>query len=261
MKVGFYDSGFGGVTILKETLKYIKNVDIFYLADNLNTPYGTKTKEELLKIIYKNIDIMVLNKCDIIVIACNTATSAAIEEIRNKYKDLIIIGTEPAVKPALEYTLNIDNNSKVLVTATVHTLNGEKLDNLIKLYDAKHLVEKQELSKLVQFAENDNYTKEDIFYYLNSIIENKNKYSSIVLGCTHFPLFKDEIEEFFNNEIKIFDSSIGVTNNLLNKLDDKFKIINKNDNNSNKENLNSIELYITKEDFKYKELFYKLLNK
>ena len=74
-------------------------------------------------------------------------------------------------------------------------------------------------------------------------------------------MFKDEIEEFFNNEIKIFDSSIGVTNNLLNKLDDKFKIINKNDNNSNKENLNSIELYITKEDFKYKELFYKLLNK
>ena len=260
MKIGFYDSGFGGITILKESLKYIKDVDFFYLADNLNVPYGTKTKNELLNIIYKNIDIMILNKCDIIVIACNTATSAGIKEIRNKYKDIIVIGTEPAVKKALEYNIINNDNKKVLVTATVHTLNGEKLNNLIKLYDVKHLVKKQELGNLVKFAECNNYTKKDVIKYLSESICNKEEYSSIVLGCTHFPLFKEEIKEFFNNDIKIFDSSIGVTKNLLTKIDNKFKV-NTKIKEMDINNSNTLELVITKEDKEYRKIFNELLNK
>ena len=263
MKIGFYDSGFGGITILKEALKHIKKTHFFYLADNLNVPYGNKKKEELNYIVSKNIELMILNKCDIIVIACNTATSAAIKEVRQKYKDVCIIGTEPAVKPALEYSLNINGNNKVLVTATIHTLNGEKLNDLVKAYDANHLVKKQELSKLVEFAENGNYTKEDIIKYLKSVINNKEEYSSIVLGCTHFPLFKNEIKEFFNNDIQIFDSSNGVVKNILTKIDDDFKVVNnaKENNKINDNNLNTLELYLTKESKKYRETFYNILNK
>ena len=264
MKIGFYDSGFGGITILKEALKKINNVDFFYLADNLNVPYGNKTKEELIKIVDNNIKIMLLNKCDIIVIACNTATSAAINEMRNKYKNVCIIGTEPAVKLALEYNLSINNNSnknninennKILVTATKHTLQGEKLTNLIKTYNADKLIEKQELSKLVEFAENNNYTKEDVIDYLNEVVKNKEQYSSIVLGCTHFPFFKDEIIDFFNNNIKVFDSSDGVVKNLITKLNE----YNKDYKNINR--LNNLELYLTKDLKGYKDIFYKLLNK
>ncbi len=258
MKIGFFDSGFGGISILKESLKINEDVNYLYLADNLNVPYGEKDKEVLKEIIDNNIQLLIKNNCDIIVIACNTATSISIKDLRLKY-DIPIIGTEPAIKPAIEYYNNMNDrkNKKILLTATKLTLKEKKLADLISSFDNFNIV-KQELSKLVVLAESGNYTKQDVYDYLSEVIDNKEEYCSIVLGCTHFPLFKEEILEFFGNDIKIFDSSFGVCKNIqktiLNVKQSDKNIV---ENESNKE---VVELILTKENDGYRTLFYNILN-
>ena len=102
MKIGFFDSGLGGITVLNEALKENIKAEYIYLADNKNTPYGIKDKNEVKKYVFQNIDFLVKNGCKIIVIACNTATALCIKELRKKYQNICFIGTEPAVKVAAD---------------------------------------------------------------------------------------------------------------------------------------------------------------
>lgn len=132
MKIGFFDSGVGGATIFKEAVNNI-DAEYYYFADNLNMPYGVKKKEEVVKFSFDVVDKLVKKGCKIIVIACNTATSVAIKKLREKYEDIVFIGTEPAVKPAIENS----NGKRVLVTATTITINGEKLQTLIEKLRSK----------------------------------------------------------------------------------------------------------------------------
>ena len=128
MKIGFFDSGIGGITVLNEAIKQLPNEDYIYFADTDNTPYGVKPKDEVKKYILAAIDFIYAKGVDAIVIACNTATSIAIEDLREKY-NIPILGMEPAVKPAIEK--NHSTNKRVLVTATPLTLKEEKLKNLM----------------------------------------------------------------------------------------------------------------------------------
>ena len=124
MKIGFFDSGIGGLTVLSEALKRLPNHEYLYYADTVHAPYGPKPKEEVREYVFKAIEFLVNEGAQIIVIACNTATSIAVSELRQKYS-IPIIGMEPAVKPAIE---SVENSTKrVLVTATPLTLKEEKL--------------------------------------------------------------------------------------------------------------------------------------
>ena len=102
MKIGFFDSGIGGLTVLSEALKRLPHHDYLYYADTLHAPYGPKPKEEVRGYIFEAIEFLVRKGADIIVIACNTATSIAVNDLREKYQ-IPIIGMEPAVKPAIEW--------------------------------------------------------------------------------------------------------------------------------------------------------------
>ena len=127
MKIGVFDSGLGGLTIVKALTKVIKGAEIFYIADTKNAPYGEKTPEQILQY---SLDISKFltekHHIDVLIVACNTATSAAIKEIRAQYPKLIVIGTEPGIKPAFEKT----ETGKVGVLATPATLKGEKYQQL-----------------------------------------------------------------------------------------------------------------------------------
>lgn len=255
MKVGFYDSGLGGLTIFKEALKSIK-VDYMYLGDNKNAPYGVKEKEEVKKYIYDNVDFLIKNGCEVIVVACNTATSIAINDLRNKYSNICIIGTEPAVKKATDS----DNSKRILVCATSITIREGKLKDLITKLKANDIVDMISLDKLVEFAESekvDLLSKEN-----NDVVENYLKeklseykfsdYSHVVLGCTHFPLFKKEFQNIFGENVSIIDGSTGVVRNLKNKIN----ILNIENENVNLENsISNIQLVITKENKKFVEKF------
>ncbi len=129
MKIGFFDSGIGGLTVLSEAIKRLPNHEYLYYADTLHAPYGPKPKEEVRGYVFEAIEFLVQQGAQIIVIACNTATSIAIEELRTKYS-IPIIGMEPAVKPAIH--LKDEMKKRVLVTATPLTLKEEKLHRLIQ---------------------------------------------------------------------------------------------------------------------------------
>lgn len=225
MKIGFFDSGLGGLTVLKEALDENSLCgEIYYLGDTKNTPYGTKPEDQVKKIVIENIKYLIGLGCNPIVIACNTATCLAISTLREMYKDTVFIGTEPAVKVAADAHLN----KNILVLATSITVKQEKLLNLVDKLDIKEKVFLKPADKLVKFAESENCLKldEEIDEYIKEILEeyDMEKFSHIVLGCTHFPLFKENfkrvIKKYYPNaDIEIVDGAKGISKILSNNID------------------------------------------
>jgi len=217
MRIGFFDSGIGGITVLFEALKMLPNEDYLYYADTLNVPYGTKSKDEVKKYIFNATEFIIAQGVKAIVIACNTATSVAIEELRAKYS-IPLIGMEPAVKPAVDHKIN----KRILVTATALTLKEEKLHNLIAKLNGNSITDLLPLPGLVQFAEKFEFDKKAVLPYLREQLYayDLNEYEAIVLGCTHFIFFKDIIKELLPPHINIFDGNIGTVKNLKKVLTD-----------------------------------------
>ncbi|MBL4930803.1 glutamate racemase [Clostridium paridis] len=213
MKIGFFDSGIGGMTVLYDTLKILPNEDYIYYADTINVPYGPKPKEEVKKYILNAVDFIIKQGVKAVVIACNTATSVAIEELRAKY-DIPIIGMEPAVKPAVEN--NKDLNKRVLVTATELTIKEERLQNLISKLDNEHVVDLLPLPGLVKFSEGLEFRDEIVLPYLKEQLSkyDMKNYETIVLGCTHFSYYKDMFKKLVQPHVNIIDGNYGTANNL-----------------------------------------------
>ena len=138
MKVGVFDSGLGGLTVVDSILKLLNGVELFYIADTKFAPYGEKSKEQILKHSISITDYLIKNhNIDALVVACNSATSAAIVELRQKYKNLIVIGTEPGLKPAI----NATKTNKIGVLATKATLTGNKYQELYKTLSSNNQIE------------------------------------------------------------------------------------------------------------------------
>lgn len=243
MKIAFFDSGVGGLTIFNKCVNQI-NAEYLYLADNKNTPYGIKNKELVKKLVVNNIEKVIKFNPDIIVIACNTATSVAINELRNKFKEKCIIGTEPAVKVAADENLD----KRILVCATTLTTKEEKLNNLIKKLNIENITDFLPLDELVIFAENLEFNSLNLKTYLSDRFNCVDiiNYSHVVLGCTHFPLFHNNIKDVLPESVKIIDSSDGVIKNIKNKIDD----LNLKQNSNN-----NVTLLLTKEDEEFANKF------
>ena len=217
MSIAFFDSGIGGVTVLHEALKSCRFDEYIYYADTLNAPYGTKSKDDVKRFVSVAIDFIASLKVSAIVIACNTATSAAIEDIRKRYS-IPIIGMEPAVKPAVKITEG--TQKRVLVTATPLTLREEKLKNLIDRVDNEHIVDLLPLPELVEFAENFEFKDEVVGDYLIKKLTpcDLTRYGTIVLGCTHFIFYKNLFKRIIPDHIDVIDGNRGTINNLKNIL-------------------------------------------
>ena len=219
MKIGFYDSGLGGIKTLKDIIDMGLKGEIFFLADEKNKPYGTKTPDEVKKIAIENVQKLVDLGCEIVVVACNTATSVAIQDLRKKFKNTEIIGTEPAVKLAFKE----HSNKKILVIATTITVNGEKLHRLINTLDAEKNIDLLATDKLVKLIEDENFShnQKEINEYIYEFLKPYNlaEYSHIILGCTHFPIVKENIQEIVKDYgIKVIDGNEGIGKNLFTKI-------------------------------------------
>lgn len=216
MKIAVFDSGIGGLSVLHLALKKFPKENFLYYADSDNVPYGIKTKEEILKLVDQAIQNMLKKDVKAIVVACNTATSAAIQEMREKYS-LPLIGMEPAVKKAVDFY----GNKRILVIATPLTVKGEKMQDLITRVDKEHLVDLIALPNLVKFAENEEFTEKEVLDYLLKELGEINweKYSSIVLGCTHFNYFKDSLRKILPSHVSFLDGNEGTINKLYLELE------------------------------------------
>ena len=212
--IGVFDSGIGGLTVLREIIKILPNEEYIYYADTDNVPYGIKPKNEVKEYIKDAVKFLISKNVKTIVIACNTATSIAINDLRKEYS-FPIIGIEPAAKPAIENR----GQKKVLIMATPTTIREEKLHNLLERFNADEFVDLIAMPKLVEYAEAGDFNSNNVKKYLKEQLKtfNLQDYSEIVLGCTHFPLFK-EIENIVPKDINIIDGSKGVANRLKNVL-------------------------------------------
>jgi len=213
MNIGFFDSGIGGLTVLAETRKLLPKENYAYYADTAHAPFGTKTRQEVHGYVMNAVDFLVKQHMDIIVIACNTATSIAIEDLRARYS-IPIVGMEPAVKPAV--TLNKKHKKRVLVTATPLTLQEEKLKLLLARIDDDQSVDLLPLPKLVTYAQSWEFTPEVIRTYLKEQLpKDLSPYGTIVLGCTHFIYYKHIFRELLPADIEIIDGNLGTAMNIL----------------------------------------------
>lgn len=211
MTIGMFDSGVGGITVLSDALKTIKNADFLYYADTRNVPYGTKTKEEVRGYVLGAADFLVRQGAGALVVACNTATSVAIEDLRRDYC-IPVIGMEPAVKPAVEN----HKDKRILVTATALALKEEKLKKLITRLDCEDIVDLLPLPGLVRFAENMEFDNSPVSAYLQEELSrfDMSRYQTVVLGCTHFIYFRPVFRTLLGPEIDIIDGNRGTVNKL-----------------------------------------------
>ena len=191
------------------------SADFIFYADEDNVPYGVKQPEEVVEYVGEAMDFLVRAGADAIVVACNTATSVAVNAMRSRY-DLPIIGMEPAAKKALD----LDSTHRVLVTATPITVRGKKMQMLIEKVDKSHLVDSLPLPKLVEFAERQEFTSGAVYDYLAAELGKFDlaKYSALVLGCTHFNYFKDTFRKIMPENMHFVDGNEGTVNQLMRRL-------------------------------------------
>ena len=222
MKVGVFDSGLGGLTIVAAMLERLKGSGIVYLADTANAPYGEKTKEQILEFSIRITEYLLRHHAiEALVVACNTATSAAIAELRERYSDLIIVGTEPGLKPAISHS----HSKNVGVLATPATLEGQKYKALVEMLSQHYHVRvfEQPCPGLVQQIESGETDTPATLAMLEKWLSPMRNagVDTIVLGCTHYPLVKGAIQTVMGYPVTFVESAEGVTNRLLYLMEQK----------------------------------------
>jgi glutamate racemase len=224
LKIGVFDSGLGGLTIVDAIIKNFYDATVYYIADTDAAPYGEKSKEEIKKHSLEVTQYLIEKyDIDVLIVACNTATSAAIKEIRDSFKSLIVIGTEPGVKPAINST----KTNSIGVLATPATLRGEKYQELVDNLALKNNIELFEqacpgLVEQIESGEIDSLKTMDMLH--NWLIPMKEKnVDTIVLGCTHYPLVGNSIKKIMGEQINLIETGYAIANRLKDLTNISFK--------------------------------------
>lgn len=211
--VGIIDSGVGGLSVLAEIRKRLPREDHIYLADTVNAPYGVKSPEQILRFTEDNVDVLLAHGCKAIVIACNTATAVAIKKLRECHRDVPIVGLEPAIAPAVREC----PNGNILVLATSATLRTERFKGSIEAFGAhKERIFCVSAQEIVSYVENGGIEASKLEKCLKERFKEyeKIRFSACVLGCTHFPFAKKEIEASFGYSVSFYDGACGAAKRL-----------------------------------------------
>ena len=220
--IGIFDSGIGGVTVLREILKVLPNENYMYYRDSKNNPYGDKSDDQIHELCENIVNVFIEQKCKAIVIACNTASAKSAQYLRQKYADIPFIAIEPAYKMVYDYAYN----ESTLVLATKGTIESEKFNLLYHTYD-NHKTILLPCVGLADIIEEGN--REKIKKYLKEHLELfRGKVKNVVLGCTHYPLIQDEIQEVLG-EVTFFNGAPYLAKHLQEVLEKKDLIHNNNE--------------------------------
>lgn len=212
-KIGVFDSGIGGLSVLSEALSKAPGHDYIYLADSLHAPYGEKSPEWITQRSLTLCTWLVSQACEVIVVACNTATAEAVAQVRKKFPSIPIVGVEPGIKPASE----ISEKKIVGVLATQNTLRSEKFRQLLISLGSNCEFIQQAGIGLVPLIEEGIFSGDRIeallVEYIVPMIEHGA--DTIVLGCTHYPFLQPTIKNMFGDRIEIIDTSEAVVRQLV----------------------------------------------
>lgn len=213
--IAVFDSGVGGISVLRELYSQMPNENYIYFGDSKNAPYGSRDKDEVKNLVLKNAAYLDSLGAKAFVVACNTATSVAIDDLRRIYTKPVI-GMEPALKPAV-----LDKeNSVIAIMATPITVHEEKLRKLMENYSDRAKIIPIACDLLVGYVEKGIFGGAELENYIASLLEGAGKLDSIVLGCTHYPFLRSVIEKIAGPSVKIFDGSEGTARETHRRLEE-----------------------------------------
>ena len=236
--VAVFDSGLGGISVLRELVRTLPRENYLYFGDSLHAPYGTKTPQEVITLSLQAADRLLAQGAKALVVACNTATSAAIRTLRKTYPELAIVGTEPAIKPAVER----HPGGRILMLATAMTVQEEKFQRLKAQYDDQAQIIPIACSGLMEYVEQGILRGAEVEGYLLDKLEPylKVPIDAVVLGCTHYPFLRGAIRRIVGRRPEIIDGSIGIARQLERRLEEQ-GLLNPGDVSSKVEFQNSLD--------------------
>ena len=211
-----FDSGVGGISVLREMVKLMPNEDFLFFGDSANAPYGTRTLENVRELTIGHITRMIDEGAKAACLACNTATSAAVEQLREMFTDIPIIGIEPALKPA---ALS-GGHPNVVVMATPMTLREAKFQRLMARFEEQAEIYSLPCPELVRFVERGVLSGEEVEAYLRAQFDSLGdvRVDCVVLGCTHFPFVRGAIRNVLGEDVKLFDGGEGTARQMKRRL-------------------------------------------
>lgn len=253
--IGVFDSGVGGTSIWKEIIHRLPFENTIYLADSKNAPYGVKTKQEIIDICIKNTDLLIAKGAKIIVVACNTATTNAIDVLREKYK-IPFIGIEPAIKPAALAT----KTNAIGILATKGTLSSDLFHKTAQKFTSDITLVEQEGTGLVPLIESNQVNGNEIVILLKKYLTpmKEKNIDHLVLGCSHYPYLIPRIKEIIGEKVTIIDSGFAVAKQTQKVLMERGLLtyqstegVHRLITNKNKETLNDLVKGISKTQIEY----------
>ena len=213
--IGVFDSGVGGLSLLRELRRLLPNEDFIYYGDRANAPYGAKTHGEILEISKGIVDVLLSRGAKAIVVACNTATAAAVKELRKKYPGFIVIGIEPALKVAADHY----PGGRIGVMATEVTLREEKFASLMQRYEGSCRVYKLPAPGLVELIESGKADSPETDELLRALFDAcPEKLDAVVLGCTHYPFASNALRRVLGEAVALLDGGDGTARETRRRL-------------------------------------------
>ena len=249
--IGVLDSGLGGISVLRELVKLMPGEDFIYYGDSANAPYGTRTPEEVIDLTKKDVEFLLERGAKAIVVACNTATSVAIKELRAAYEEVLpVIGIEPALKPAVK----AKEHSKVVVMATPMTLSQTKFNSMMHIYEDDANIIKMPCPGLVEYIESGVLEGPILDAYLEKQFApyDKAEIDAVVLGCTHYPLIREVIQKHLPG-VFVYDGGFGTAKQTKRRLAERGLL-------SDRESGGKVEIFNSRNTEEILELSRRLLN-
>ena len=259
--IGVLDSGLGGISVLRELVKLMPGEDFIYYGDSANAPYGTRTPEEVIDLTKKDVEFLLergakaivepTSSTSAIVVACNTATSVAIKELRAAYEEVLpVIGIEPALKPAVK----AKEHSKVVVMATPMTLSQTKFNSMMHIYEDDANIIKMPCPGLVEYIESGVLDGPVLDAYLEKQFApyDKAEIDAVVLGCTHYPLISEVIQKHLPG-VFVYDGGFGTAKQTKRRLEERGLL-------SDRESGGKVEIFNSRNTEEILELSRQLLN-
>lgn len=216
--IGFFDSGLGGISVLRGALELLPGEDYLYFGDSLHAPYGVRPLEEVRQLSREGVGHLLEQGAKAIVLACNTATSAAAARLREEYPQVPIIGTEPALKPAVER----HPGGRILVMATPMTLKEQKFFDLWEQFRDQAEIIPVPCRGLMEFVEQGILRGEELERFLLEKLDpfTKVPVDAVVLGCTHYPFLRGALRKILGRRPEIIDGAEGVARQLRRRLEE-----------------------------------------
>lgn len=222
--IGVFDSGFGGLTILKSFLKYLPNYDYLYLGDNARTPYGSRSQELIYQFTTEAVDFLFGKGCDLIIIACFTASAEALRRIQQEYlvnsknKSKKVLGV---IKPLVEEAAKKSHSGKIGIVGTKGTIESQAFLKELNKLNPNLKIYQQSCPLLVPLVEEGYQAKKEAKMILRGYLRplKFKKIDTLILGCTHYPIMSEQIGQVMGKNCQVLDSGEIVAKSLINYLE------------------------------------------